>query len=182
MSFISAALVGAPSGGFEISDTLIQTQNGPELLLDPFFRYQVDTLELSSGLTRASMNDRADVLATQGSGESSRNKAIHNLHPLYMTRSRHDLGQSRIDRQRALELCKIGDAHLAKQFRRLSFGAVGVRSRPPSTSSTIVSRPRPARRLTETRRYPPGAAEYESLETRDGDTEERRFRPRHGPR
>ena len=41
---------------------------------------------------RAGMNDRADVLATQGGSKPSRHKPIHDLHALDVTRGCHDLG------------------------------------------------------------------------------------------
>ena len=75
---------------------------------------------------RAGVNDRADVLATQRGGEPSRHEPIHDLHALDVARGCHDLEQRRVERQRALELCKVGGARLAKQLRLLSVGAVGV--------------------------------------------------------
>ena len=77
---------------------------------------------------RTGMNDRANMFATQGGGKPSRHKPIHNLHALDVAGRRHDLEESPIDRQRALELCQIGDARLAKQFCLLSIGAIGVRT------------------------------------------------------
>ena len=97
--FISAALVWSSEQRFEISDTLTQTNNR-SYCSDPFFRYRIDTLEPSSDLMRAGMNDRADVLATQCGGQPFRHKPIHDLHALDVTRGGHDLDQSRVDRQR----------------------------------------------------------------------------------
>jgi hypothetical protein len=81
---------------------------------------------MRSGRVRAGPDDRPDMLATQRGGEPSRHEPVHDLHALDVARVCHDLDERTVDRQRALELCKVGSARLAEQLRLLSAGAFGV--------------------------------------------------------
>ena len=82
------------------------------------------------------VNDRTHVLATQRRGEPAWHKRVYNLHALDVARSRHDLEKRTVKRQRALELCNIGDGRLAQKTRLLSPGPLGSVVGMLSTSST----------------------------------------------
>src|SRR4029077_2418407 len=79
-----------------------------------------------SGRSRASVNDRPNVLATQRRIEPAWNEPVYELHALEVAGSCHDLEKRTVKRQRALELCKIGDVRLAQEPRLLSAGVFGV--------------------------------------------------------
>ena len=66
------------------------------------------------------------MLATQRRSEPAWHKTVYDLHALDVAGSCHDLQKRAIKRQRALELCNIGDGRLAQQLRLLSAGALGV--------------------------------------------------------
>jgi len=69
---------------------------------------------IPSDWTRAGVNDRPDVLAAQRGSEPARHESVHDLHAFDVARGRHDLEQRAVERQRALELRKIGAACLAE--------------------------------------------------------------------
>ena len=100
------------------------------------------------------------MLATQRRGEPARHEPVHDLHALDVAGGRHDLEKRTVERQRALELCKIGDARLAQQLRLLSAGALGSAVYTPSTSSTIV---RPAAPSASASRNAPVSARWSGM-------------------
>src|SRR5262249_23557662 len=80
----------------------------------------------NSGWARAGINDRPDVLATQCRSEPAGNQSVHDLHALDVPRVRHDLEERAIERQRALEVCKVGGARLPEQLRLFRVGTMGI--------------------------------------------------------
>ena len=66
------------------------------------------------------------MLATQRRREPAWHEPVYDLHALDVAGGRHDLKKRTVERQRALELCKIGDVRLAQKLRLLSAGVLGV--------------------------------------------------------
>ena len=88
--------------------------------------YRFHARGMRSGRSRAGVNDRPNVLATQRRGEPAWHEPVYDLHALEMVGSCHDLEKRTVERQRAPELCKIDDVGLAQKLRLLSARVLGV--------------------------------------------------------
>jgi hypothetical protein len=72
------------------------------------------------------VNDRPNVLATQGRGEPTWDEPVYDLHALDVAGSCHNLEKRTVKGQRTLELCKIDVCRLPQKLRLLSAGSLGV--------------------------------------------------------
>jgi hypothetical protein len=68
------------------------------------------------------------MLATQRGGEPARHESVHNLYALDVARGCHDLKERSVERERALELCEVGNARLREKLRLLPTRTLGVSS------------------------------------------------------
>jgi hypothetical protein len=81
---------------------------------------------MRSDRSRASTNDRPNVLAAQRPGERAWDWPVYDLHALEVAGRCHDLEKRTVKGQRALDLCKVSDVRLAQKLRLLAAGTLGV--------------------------------------------------------